>query len=102
MLSNQFENIILEYKQDITAKKIGPPLITRFLEDAQLNPNILSPQTKKIVDALVKTEEALIHAPNPEFGGYSSNATPQDLAKPLIAISGDSVEGPFFSITWSF
>ena len=81
MLSNQFENIILEYKQDITAKKIGPPLITRFLEDARLNPNILSPKIKTIVDALVKTEEALINAPNPEFGGYSSNATPQDLAK---------------------
>ena len=75
MLSSQFENLILEYKQDITVKKMGEPLVARFLEDAQLNPNILSPQTKKIVDALVKTEERLIHAPNPE------GATPEDLAK---------------------
>ena len=75
MLSSQFENIILEYKQDITVKKMGEPLVARFAKDVMQNPQMLAPETKKIVDALAKTEEALIHAPNPE------GASPEDLAK---------------------
>jgi hypothetical protein len=75
MLSSQFENLILEYKQDITVKKMGEPLVARFAKDVIQNPQQLAPETKKIVDALSKTEEALIHAPNPE------GATPEDLAK---------------------
>ena len=60
MLSNQFENIILEYKQDITAKKMGEPLIQRFMADADNNPTILTPQTKKIVDAIATTGKPVI------------------------------------------
>ena len=56
MLSNQFENIILEYKQDITARKMGEPLIQRFMADANENPSILTPKTKKLVDAIQDIE----------------------------------------------
>lgn len=81
MLSNQFENIILEYKQDITAQKIGTPLITRFLEDAQLNPNILSSKTKKIVDALLKTENDLAIEVRSAESRDQSALTPAELKK---------------------
>ena len=47
MLFEQFQNVILEYKQDITAKKMGEPLIQRFMADADNNPAILTPTTKK-------------------------------------------------------
>jgi hypothetical protein len=67
MLSNQFENIILEYKQDITAKKMGEPLIQRFMSDADNNPTILTPQTKKIVDAIQNIELGpLFNKPDPD------------------------------------
>ena len=67
MLSNQFENIILEYKQDITAKKMGEPLIQRFMVDADNNPTILTPQTKKIVDAIQNIELGpLFNKPDPD------------------------------------
>lgn len=75
MLSSQFENLILEYKQDITVKKMGEPLVARFAKDVMQNPQQLAPATKKIVDALAQTEEAIIHAPKPE------GASPEDLAK---------------------
>ena len=57
MLSSQFENLILEYKQDITVKKMGEPLVARFAQDVIRNPQQLAPATKKIVDALGKAEE---------------------------------------------
>lgn len=77
MLSSQFENLILEYKQDITVKKMGEPLVARFAKDVMQNPGqlALAPAIKKIVDALAQTEEAIIHAPKPE------DASPEDLAK---------------------
>ena len=53
MLSSQFENVLLEYKQDITVKKMGEPLIQRFMADADNDPSILTPKTKKLVDATV-------------------------------------------------
>ena len=65
MLSSQFENLILEYKQDITVKKMGEPLIARFAKDVIRNPQQLAPATKKIVDALGKAEE----------GYHTANAT---------------------------
>ena len=57
MLSSQFENLILEYKQDITVKKMGEPLVARFAKDVIRNPQQLAPATKKIVDALGKAED---------------------------------------------
>lgn len=67
MLSSQFENLILEYKQDITAKKMGEPLIQRFMVDADNNPTILTPQTKKIVDAIQNIElNPLFNKPDPD------------------------------------
>ena len=33
MLSSQFENLILEYKQDVTVKKMGEALVARFAKD---------------------------------------------------------------------
>ncbi len=65
MLSSQFENLILEYKQDITIKKMGEPLVARFAKDVIRNPQQLAPATKKIVDALSKAEE----------GYHTANAT---------------------------
>ena len=65
MLSSQFENLILEYKQDITVKKMGEPLVARFAKDVIRNPQQLAPATKKIVDALGKAEE----------GYHTANAT---------------------------
>jgi len=67
MLSNQFENIILEYKQDITAKKMGEPLIQRFMADADNDPSILTPKTKKLVDAIQNIELGPLFAkPDPD------------------------------------
>ena len=65
MLSSHFENLILEYKQDITVKKMGEPLVARFAKDVIANPQQLAPATKKIVDALGKAEE----------GYHTANAT---------------------------
>ena len=65
MLSSHFENLILEYKQDITVKKMGEPLVARFAKDVIRNPQQLAPATKKIVDALGKAEE----------GYHTANAT---------------------------
>ena len=63
MLSSQFENLILEYKQDITVKKMGEPLVARFAKDVMRNPQQLAPATKKIVDALrSKQKKDIIHA----------------------------------------
>ena len=75
MLSSQFENLILEYKQDVTVKKMGEALVARFAKDVIANPEQLRPATKKVMDALAQTEEAIIHAPEPE------GASPEDLAK---------------------
>ena len=58
MLSSQFENIILEYKQDITAQKMGDPLIAQFFKDIETHPDrdLANPSTQKIIDALKKAE----------------------------------------------
>ena len=67
MLFEQFQNVILEYKQDITAKKMGEPLIQRFMADADNNPAILTPTTKKIVDAIQNIELGpLFNKPDPD------------------------------------
>ena len=77
MLSSHFESILLEYKQSITAKKMGPGLVDRYTKDIVSNPNMPNntPKIRKIIDALGKTEEALIHSPDPE------GLSPQDLTK---------------------
>lgn len=67
MLSSQFENVLLEYKQDITVKKMGEPLIQRFMADADNDPSILTPKTKKLVDAIQDIELGPLFAkPDPD------------------------------------
>ena len=59
MLSSQFENLILEYKQDVTVKKMGEALVARFAKDVIANPEQLRPATKKVMDALAQQKKQL-------------------------------------------
>jgi hypothetical protein len=56
MRSSQYENLILEYRQDKTAEKLGQALIDRFQEDAEAHPSILTPKTQKLIDTINDVE----------------------------------------------
>ena len=85
MLFEQFQNVILEYKQDITAKKMGEPLIQRFMADADNNPAILTPTTKKIVDAIQNIELGpLFNKPDPDKPAPTEEEKEKEAAKLAI------------------
>ena len=100
MLFEQFQNIILEYKQDITAKKMGPALLQRFLRDPEENLQHLRPATQKAVDTYQKLNKDISDigfeqadgSVDPETG-KSGITSPEKQAKmeEKLAVLGDKL-----------
>jgi len=82
MLSSQFENILLEYKQDITVKKMGGQLIDRLGQDIAAHPHrdLVTTDTAKIIEALDKAQEGL-QVVNAKLEHDTSERDPNDKAK---------------------
>jgi hypothetical protein len=56
MLSSHFESILLEYKQSITAKKMGEDLVGRFNVDVLDFPNLMTPKLEKAFQTMEKID----------------------------------------------
>jgi len=56
MLSSHFESILLEYKQSITAKKMGEALVGRLNVDVLSFPNLMTPKLEKAFQTMEKID----------------------------------------------
>jgi hypothetical protein len=56
MLSSHFESILLEYKQSITAKKMGKALVGRLNVDVLRFPNLMTPKLEKAFQTMEKID----------------------------------------------